>query len=182
MKHILVSFLLMASLLAAPAQTRIANLRVQHADQPLAIEDRHPVFSWRMESVQRGARQTAYRIEVKREGDGSLLWDTGKVADSRSDGIAYRGVALQPETAYGVKVTVWDQNNAENALETRFETGMMNPRQSAWKGADWIGTHELTLDAASQSIFDLRTDVQIVRGGEAALILGADDVRLKNAS
>ena len=181
MKHILVSFLMMASLLAAPAQTRITDLRVQHADKPLAIEDRHPVFSWKMESNLRGARQTAYRIEVKREGDGSLLWDSGKISDSRSDNIAYRGVALQPETAYGVKVTVWDQNGSENALETRFETGMMNPRQSAWKGADWIGTHELTLDAASQSIFDLRTDVQIIRGGEAALILGADDFRLKNA-
>lgn len=67
--------------MSASAQTRITDLRIQNAREPLAIEDRHPVFSWKMESGERGAHQTAYRICVVRESDGSTLWDSGKVAD-----------------------------------------------------------------------------------------------------
>ena len=180
MKRIL-SLLFLLAVLAASAQTRITGLRVQHADQPLAVEDRHPVFSWMMESSQKGQCQTAYRITVTRESDGSRLWDSGKVEDGRSDGILYRGVALQPEKGYGVNVQVWDKDGIVHQAETRFETGLMNPRQSAWKGADWIGSRELTLDAASQNIFDIRTGFKILQGEEAALILGADDFRLGHA-
>ena len=32
------------------AGTQITNLRVQDSVEPLAIEDRHPLFSWMMES------------------------------------------------------------------------------------------------------------------------------------
>ncbi len=180
MKRFLPLLLLLAGLSAA-AQTTLSDLRIQHADAPLAVEDRHPVFSWKMESAERGQQQTAYRITVTRESDGSLLWDSGKVEDGRSVGIPYLGVALQPEMGYGVAVRVWDKDGAEHQAESRFETGLMNPKQSAWRGADWIGSKQLTLDAASQSIFDIRTGLRIVRGSEAALILGAEDFRLKNA-
>ena len=64
------------------AATSVKDLRVQHADTPLSIEDRHPVFSWRMESDVRGQRQTAYQLAVIRESDGSELWNTGKVVST----------------------------------------------------------------------------------------------------
>ena len=115
MKRILPLFLLLAGLTAA-AQTRITDLRIQHADAPLAVEDRHPVFSWKMESAERGQQQTAYRITVTRESDGSLLWDSGKVEAGRSVGIPYLGVALQPEMGYGVAVRVWDKDGAEHQV------------------------------------------------------------------
>ena len=177
----LLSLLGLLIALSVSAQTRITDLKVQHADRPLAVEDRHPVFSWKMESAEKGQCQTAYRLTVTRDSDGSTLWDSGKVTDGRSDGIPYRGVALQPEKGYGVALQVWDKDGAVHEAETRFETGLMNPRQSAWKGAGWIGSKELTLDAASQSIFDIATEFRILQGDEAALILGADDFRLQNA-
>ena len=163
---------------AALAQTHITDLRVQHASEPLAIEDRHPVFSWRMESTQRGARQTSYRIRVTRDSDGSTVWDSGEVQDGRSDNIRYAGVALQPEMAYSYEISVRDGEGKVHTEASRFETGLMNPRLSAWNGAGWVGGPALKLDAASQFVFGIRTDFRLVRGGVAALVFGADDFRL----
>ena len=177
---ITVTGLLLAGTVAFAA-TSVKDLRVQHADRPLSIEDRHPVFSWRMESDVRGQKQTAYQLSVIREVDGSELWDTGKVLSDQSVDIPYQGVALQAEKGYTVKLSVWDKNGKEYNEETRFETGLMSPKLSAWKGAQWIGSKELTLDASSQCIFDIQTRFRIVKGNTAAVILGADDFRLQSA-
>ncbi len=180
MRTLLLSAMLGLLALSAAAQTRITDLRVQNTREPLAIEDRHPVFSWKMESDRRGAHQTAYRIRVVRESDGSTLWDSGEVADGRSDNIRYAGVALQPEMAYTWEVSVKDGTGTVHTGRSRFETGLMNPRLSAWKGAGWVGGPELKLDAASQAVFGIRTDFRIVRGGTAVLVFGADDFRLRH--
>ena len=177
----LFSFLFLLAGLSAAAQTRITDLRVQDTREPLAIEDRHPVFSWKMESSERGACQTAYRIRVVRESDGSTLWDSGEVQDGRSDNIRYAGVALQPEMAYSWEVSVRDGAGALLTARSRFETGLMNPRISAWKGAGWIGGPQLKLDAASQAVFGIRTDFRIRSGSSAALVFGADDFRLRHS-
>lgn len=180
--HKLSTFLLAAACaLSAAAQTRITDLRVQSSHEPIAVEDRQPDFGWRMESTRRGAAQTAWRLQVTRESDGSELWDSGRVEDGNSQGIRYAGVALQPEMGYGVKLTVWDDAGDSHEARTRFETGLLSERQSAWKGARWIGSKVLTLDAASQCLFDIRTDFRIRKGSTASLILGADDFRLKHA-
>ena len=50
----LLSLLGLLIALSVSAQTRITDLKVQHADRPLAVEDRHPVFSWKMESAEKG--------------------------------------------------------------------------------------------------------------------------------
>ena len=173
----------LCSLLAisAAAQTRITDLRVQDTHEPLAIEDRHPVFSWKMESDLRGAHQTSYRIRVERESDGSTVWDSGEVQDGRSDNIRYAGVALQPEMGYRYEISVRNGEGAVHTEAARFETGLMNPRISAWKGAGWVGGPQLKLDAASQAVYRIRTRFEIRRGTAAALILGADDFRLRHA-
>lgn len=165
----------------AVAATSVKDFRVQHSDRPLSVEDRHPVFSWRMESDERGQRQTAYQLSVRRDVDGSELWNTGKVESSQSVDIPYQGVALQAEKSYSVKLTVWDRNGQSYEASTCFETGIMNPRISAWGGADWIGVKQLKLDAASQAIFQIESDFRLVKGDVASFILGADDIRLKNS-
>ena len=182
MKRIVAFFsaLLLAGVMAF-ASTAVKDFRVQHADKPLSIEDRHPMFSWRMESDIRGQKQTAYQLSVIREVDGSELWNTGKVQSDRSVDIPYQGVALQAEKGYTVKLTVWDKDGKEYQEETRFETGIMNPRIGAWDGADWIGVKQLKLDAASQVLFEIESDFRLSKGDVASFILGADDFRLKNA-
>ncbi len=164
----------------ASAFTTIKDFRVQHADRPIAIEDRHPVFSWKMDSDVRGQKQTAYQISVIREVDGSELWNTGRVTSDKSVDIVYQGVALQAEKGYTVNLSVWDRNGDRYDASTRFETGLMNPGISAWNGAGWIGLKQLKLDAASQVLYEIETNFKFIKGDVASLILGADDLRLKN--
>jgi alpha-L-rhamnosidase len=162
------------------AATGIKDFRVQHADSPLSVEDRHPVFSWKIDSDVKGQKQTAYRLSVIREVDGSELWNTGKVLSSQSVDVIYQGVALQAEKGYTVKLSVWDKDGKQYDATTRFETGIMNPRISAWNGADWVGVKQLKLDASSQVTFEIESDFQLRKGDVASFILGADDLRLKN--
>ena len=177
-------FLLIPTLLLATvpawATPTIKDFRVQHADSPIAIEDRHPVFSWKMDSDRRGACQTAYQISVIREVDGSELWNTGRVESARSVDIVYQGVALQSEKGYTVQLSVWDQDGQQSDAQTHFETGLMNPRISAWDGAQWIGVKQPKLDAGSQVLFEIETAFTFKRGDVASLVFGADDIRLKN--
>ncbi|MBN2028816.1 family 78 glycoside hydrolase catalytic domain [bacterium] len=158
----------------------ITDLKVQHTIEPLAIEDEHPVFSWKMVSPAVGQRQSAYQIVVTRESDNSIVWDSGKVESGLSNGIEYNGVALQPETGYNWALTVWDASGQSSTESSRFETGLMDPDIKAWDGAQFIGTHALTLDATSACLFEINTDFQIRGGNAASLIFGANDFRFSD--
>ena len=177
----LTTVLLSLSCLISAANTQITDLRVQNATEPLAIEDKHPVFSWKMQSDERGASQESYRIRVFRDSDSSMVWDSEEVNDGRSDNISYAGVALQPDMSYSWELTVKDNNGDIHTERSRFETGLMNPRISAWKGAKWIGGPELKLDATSQSVFGIRSEFRILKGSSASFIFGADDFRLRSS-
>jgi alpha-L-rhamnosidase len=164
------------------SSTTISNLRVQSAEIPLAVEDKNPVFSWQMISATIGQRQSAYRIVVTKESDKSVVWDSGKADSDLSNEIRYNGSPLESDTAYGWKLTVWDANGKTYNKTCRFETGLMNPKIEAWDGAKWIGTNQLTLDAASACLFEIKTDFQIKKGSKAvSLIFGANDFRFNDS-
>ena len=162
--------------------TTIINLKVQAAEIPLSVEDKNPVFSWQMVSAEIGQKQNAYLIIVTREDDKSITWNSGKVISDISVDIRYNGKSLEPETAYGWELTVWDAKGKSYTNSSRFETGLMNPEIDAWPGAKWIGTNRLILDAASASLFEVKTDFRITRGSKAAsIILGANDFRFNDS-
>ena len=121
--------------LSAYAHTSVTDLRVQHLAEPLAVEDAHPLFSWRMESDVAGQEQKAYRLAVVRECDQQTVWDSGRMESGLSDNIRYLGVALQPEMGYSWTVMVWDAQGGMHVASSRFETGLMNPSLAAWEGA-----------------------------------------------
>ena len=59
-----------------------------------------PRLSWQLETSQRGARQSAYRIlaSSSREalnGKNAELWDSGKIESERSVHVSYGGDALR---------------------------------------------------------------------------------------
>ena len=71
------------------------GLKVNHLTAPANVSAK-PVFAWKMESGRAGARQTAYRIEVREDApDGEAVWDTGPVASGVSVGVAYAGRPLK---------------------------------------------------------------------------------------
>ena len=54
-----------ASPTGAPAGSlAITALRTEHASNPLGIDARRPCLGWEMAATARGARQTAYRLQV----------------------------------------------------------------------------------------------------------------------
>tara|TARA_B100000949_G_scaffold235384_1_gene258268 strand:- start:35055 stop:38816 length:3762 start_codon:yes stop_codon:yes gene_type:complete len=178
MAVLLLGSLLMVISCGSPT-TQIENLRVAYAEKPLAVEDENPLFGWQMTSDVIGQGQQAYQIKVTKE-DGSQIWDSGKVERGISNNIAYEGDALEPETAYTWNLTVWDVEGKTYTQTSSFETGLMDPTMAAWDGAQFIGTNTLTLDAASALLFDIKTDVQILEGTTASLIIGANDYRFND--
>lgn len=165
------------SFITCRANTTIGSLCVQNKEKPLAVEDTHPYLSWKMKSDKIGEKQLAYQIVVVRETDGAIVWDTKRVNSDISI-VKYLGVALQPEMCYRWTVIVWDSSGRIHKESSTFETGLMNPNISAWKGATWIGTKQLYLDAARCNYFDLCTQMRIEKGEKASLIIGANDFRL----
>ena len=166
----------------AEGQTSIVDLKTQGRVDPLGVDTLQPAFSWRMESDAIGAAQKSYRIVVADE-QGNTVWDSGTVESAASVGILYEGEPLQCATAYSWTVTVTDQNGTELSSETaHFETSLLDDSFDAWNGAQWIGAGELSLDAASKSVFQISADVTIPEGSNSAsFILGADDFRLQHA-
>jgi alpha-L-rhamnosidase len=161
--------------------TRISNLRVQSSVEPLAIEDENPLFSWQMVSNTTGQKQSAYQIVVTRESDGEVVWDSERVEGGLSNNIPYEGDPLEPETAYSWELMVWDGDGQSHTETSRFETGLMNPDISAWDGARFIGTNELTLDATSACLFEINTDFQILEGDAVSVVFGANDFRFSDS-
>lgn len=124
---------------AQPACAPI-NLKSDHLENPIGIDNPSPRLSWMLDDTRLGAKQTAYQIIVGIDsldvfsGKGSH-WDTKKL--SKNDILVnYDGEKLSPHTRYYWKVKVWDKENEESSsVVNSFETGMMNLNN--WQGS-WI--------------------------------------------
>jgi alpha-L-rhamnosidase len=121
-----------------------AELRCEYRHNPLGIGAERPRLSWTLTSEERGARQTAFRVQVAesraalREGGEHLLWDTGKVESDRSTHHAYAGgPALQSRERYHWRVKVWDEDGHATGWSAPrwWEMGLLAP--SDWS-AEWI--------------------------------------------
>lgn len=137
--------LALASVLALPcwAASGPAHLEVDNLQNPLGIDDAAPSFSWQLEDATRGARQTAYEVQVAtseaalRAGKADI-WLSGHVAGAQSLNVKYAGPALMPSTRYYWRVTVWGADGKPYAPSavSWWETGLLS--QDAWR-AGWIG-------------------------------------------
>ena len=165
---------------------KVTSLQVEYSDTPIGIDVQKPRFSWQMLAPEgeRGYLQTAYQIQVKNS-KGSIIWDSGKVSSGASVTVPYSGQTLQSTTRYNWAVTVWDQNGDTDSESSWFETGLMNPDQKAWSGAQWIGgpSDDLVLYSHYLSVFKVKYSVQLDEASEstkAGFVLGANDHRLLN--
>src|SRR5512139_1583534 len=91
----------------------ITNLRCEYLTNPLGIDIARPRLSWELRDDRRGARQSAYQIQVAtsetrlREGTADL-WDSDKVASDQSTHVAYAGKMLGSAQRAWWRVRVWD--------------------------------------------------------------------------
>ncbi len=118
-------------------------LRVDNLTAPLGMDDATPRFSWQLQDAARGARQTAYEVQVASTAEmlqenKANVWDSGRVERAQSLNVMYSGPALKASTRYFWRVRVWDAAHRAYAASdvTWWETGLL--RQDAWRAA-WIG-------------------------------------------
>jgi alpha-L-rhamnosidase len=150
----------------------VANLCCNDLSNPLGVETTRPLLSWTMQSAERGACQTAYRVLVasspeklgRDEGD---LWDSGKIESDRSTHVQYLGAPLKSRQAASWKIMVWDKDGTPSlwSEQARWEMGLL--RKSDWKGY-WINAGRYGGDPSPAPM--LRTSFMLkqrVTGGRA---------------
>jgi alpha-L-rhamnosidase len=137
----------LATVINSPAQAPLLpyELRCESLTNPEAIQDIHPILSWKLKATSKTAKnqkQTAYRIvaastQTNLKKQNFDLWDSGKVKSSATFGIKYSGKTLTSRTRVWWMVQSWNQDNAatEWSSPANFAVGLLN--QSDWK-ADWI--------------------------------------------
>src|SRR3954452_682721 len=88
-----------------PAARGPVELRVDNLRTPLGIDDPAPRFSWELRDSARGARQTAYQVDVAssaatlNQGKGDV-WSSGRVDGAQSMNVTYRGPGLTAGKRY----------------------------------------------------------------------------------
>jgi alpha-L-rhamnosidase len=116
------------------------SLRCEYLENPVGIDVAKPRFFWIVEHPERGQVQSAYQIIVSTDPKAASgeIWDSGKVASSKSTQVVFAGKALESGKSYYWKVRTWDRGGNEGVWSdiARFDTGLFD--KSEWKGV-WIG-------------------------------------------
>jgi alpha-L-rhamnosidase len=118
------------------------ELKCEFLVKPLGIDELHPRLSWQLKDARRGAKQTAFEVQVSSSqealsGGHADVWDSGKV-NGDACRIEYAGPQLQARQRYCWRVKVWDKDGAESPYSDSswWEMGLIDHAQ--WK-AKWIG-------------------------------------------
>ena len=126
---------------------RPVALRCEYRVNPLGIDESKPRLTWRIESTERAARQTAYQILVassaeqlaRNAGD---LWDSGKTVGGETSNHAYAGKPLASRQQCFWKVCVWNAAGKASWSEPSLWTmGLLEPGD--WQ-SDYISYRDTT--------------------------------------
>lgn len=185
MKHALLALFLLLSI-SMNAQVTLANLKTNYRTTPLGTDLPTPQFSWQMRSTAntRGLSQQAYRIVVLDEKN-AQIWDSGKTTSAQAHAIQYTGPNLKATTRYTWKLSVWDNLGKVATATSWFETGLLDPTEKAWAGAQWIGggANDQVFYPHYLSVFKFSYSIQLDKASnssKAAFVFGANDTRLAN--
>ncbi len=123
---------------------RVANLRCESAENPIAIDSAQPQLGWTLAGKGYDRRQQGYQILVARSPellaqDRGDLWDSGRIASPQSTGIRYKGRPLTTRQTCYWKVCVWDEagNPSGWSQVGSWQMGLL--KDSDWQ-AKWIGS------------------------------------------
>ena len=116
-------------------------LRCEYRVNPLGIDETKPRLTWRVESPERGQKQTAYQILVASSskqltnGIGDR-WDSGKTESSETVHIPYAGTPLKSRQACFWKVKTWDRDGVASPWSepASWSMGLLQP-------TDWSASY-----------------------------------------
>jgi alpha-L-rhamnosidase len=127
---------------AAVADLRVLDPRCEYSVDPLGIDVPAPRLSWRVESAQRGQRQTAWQVLVASSPellgeDRGDLWDSGRVESDETTHRRYAGAELRSSQTVHWKVRTWDRLGEPSSWSepATWTMGLLAPDD--WK-ARWI--------------------------------------------
>src|SRR5690606_14361588 len=134
------------------SQIQLINLKCEHLQNPIGLDETYPRFTWQVQSEQPGYLQDAFQLVVGTDeekvasGTGNV-WESGTENSSNIPAV-YNGPDLQPFTRYFWSVRVKDETGSWSDWSevTFFETGMME--QTNWKGKWITDTHDYNVKPA----------------------------------
>lgn len=136
----ILGFLIILNLSASAQKLGVIDLKVEHLNDPLAIETETPRLSWKITSTEKNTQQSEYEIRVGTNKNSlnkgkDLVWKNHAVTD-QSIWIDYAGSPLQSKKKYFWQVRVKDNHGNTSAWSTIgfFQMGMA---ASDWQ-AQWI--------------------------------------------
>ena len=101
----------------------ITDLKCENLTNPIGMDEKNPIFSWKLESDKENTVQTRYELTV---GNFTVNESCGD-----SINIEYTGPALRAKTKYPYSVTVWDNHGEVSCAEGYFVTGYMGKEPNA---------------------------------------------------
>lgn len=115
----------------------VTNLKTEYATNPICVPLQGIRFSWNARSDQTNEKQAAYRLIVTTVNE--VVWDTGKVYSSDTNGIVYNGQPLLPQTTYFWKVQVVTESGQISDFSEihTFETTLSD---GEWNSAPFISS------------------------------------------
>ncbi|PTY07506.1 alpha-L-rhamnosidase [Opitutaceae bacterium EW11] len=126
----------------ARGELRVTNLRCDWANAPLGIDSAPPHLAWSLESLDRGAHQTAWQVQVASSPD--LLrsdkpdrWDSGRVQSRAQFQIPYAGKTLGTGEQVFWRIRVWNENGTASGWSEPSNWTMGIVRPEDWR-ARWI--------------------------------------------
>ena len=105
----------------------VKDLRTEHQLSPLGLDIPNPRFSWKLESAESNTRQTAYRLELFRDGEPAA--DTGRIKTDASIENEIPGWSPEPMTRYDIRLTIWDNFPLRRLVDPQRGAGQRRRRR-----------------------------------------------------
>jgi alpha-L-rhamnosidase len=125
------------------ASMSFEKLLVNTKQNPTAIENKQPNFSWIINVEGYNKSQSAYQIlvastENKLNENDADIWNSDKTESNKSAFVKYQGAALKAMQTYFWKVKIWDEkgNSSSWSDVQEFQMGLMNKEN--WGDSKWI--------------------------------------------
>ncbi|MDR3297675.1 MAG: family 78 glycoside hydrolase catalytic domain [Prevotellaceae bacterium] len=132
----------LAATLATAAPIEVYDLRCDLMNAPLGVDSELPKLSWKLRSLERGQRQTAWQLIAASSpallaADSGDLWSSGRRSSDQQLNLPYEGRALKSSEQVFWKVRVWGSNGEASpwSATASWTMGILSPRE--WR-AQWI--------------------------------------------